>query len=95
MSGGPWVRLGCALLFASTALPASAAILGPDAAGPVRAWTAKLKGLQTKGTSITANTIEISLGSTCKLVLRHPRTVNCKSPTAVGDATTGSTRRPV
>ncbi|MGB0588744.1 MAG: tetratricopeptide repeat protein [Myxococcota bacterium] len=84
----------CALALSACALfglftePASAKgpVLGPDAAAPVRAWTAGLKGLRPAGTSIKAGSVVVSLGATCDLVLSHPSEASCPDPTPVGNA---------
>ena len=45
-------------------------VLGPDAAAPLKAWSATL-GLPTTGITINASSVKVSLGDGCALLLGH------------------------
>lgn len=63
--------LALLLGLAPTASAVTGPVLGPDAAAPVQAWTAKLKGLRPTATAIQRDHIQVRLGSDCLLVLHH------------------------
>lgn len=64
----------------------AAAVLGAEAAAPVKAWFGKLKGLKVKNASVAASTVDIAVGRGCTLRLAHPSAPPCEGATEVGDA---------
>ncbi|MEZ4265032.1 MAG: hypothetical protein R3F39_01545 [Myxococcota bacterium] len=61
-------------------------VLGADAAGPVKAWTAKLSGVKVERIEISQARVTVVLGGGCSLVVGQPDDVTCRLAQSVGNA---------
>ncbi len=82
------VTLALVVGLASWAPPAQGkgAVLGPDAAKPIKAWIAGLQGLTLRGTRIEEGSVRISLGARCELRISHPEATRCTPARTLGNA---------
>ena len=74
------------MLLLSAPAEAKEAVLGPDAAKPIKEWTARLKGLPLKGTRIEEGSVRVSVGKACELRLSHPDVTTCTPSEEIGNA---------
>ncbi len=76
-----------AVALASMSSTARAApVLGAEAAGPVKAWYPKLKGLEVRGARIERGDVIVPLEGGCELVLSHPSAPACATHAPFGEA---------
>lgn len=61
-------------------------VLGADAAGPVKAWTAKLAGVKVERIEISKARVTVHVGQGCTLALSLPDDAGCLAPRSVGNA---------
>ncbi len=60
-------------------------VLGADAAGTVKAWTAKLAGVKVKRIEVSKARVTVHVGEGCSLILSRPDDVACPVARSVGN----------